>query len=267
MSVEVAKKNGGKFLPKWRGKLRFAYSSSGDISVGGKAKFMAGEGLELHAGPNVNLAKGSVNFEVAVQTELDPIVKEQEGAFPTILTWSLAVEYPDELTIGIKISRGGFTFHFPIELPVVDTKWALIGALAAWTFAPLVTKSVKQLVMRLATGKKALSEGTEPVNATAEQGDGAAERKALESEANDRRNKEVSIGGLVILDAKYAEIDVSHVLMARVRDSQLSLSANTKSTLVGIRHPTPGHDLFITYKYGSTIFARVFKDTDIVLLP
>jgi hypothetical protein len=93
----------------------------------------------------VNISKGSVGFEVAVQTELEPVVEEQEGAFPTVFTWSLLMEYPDELTVGLKLSRGGFMFNFPIELPVAETKWALIGALAVWTFAPLFARGSKQL--------------------------------------------------------------------------------------------------------------------------
>ena len=148
ISVELLKKIGGNWLPDWRGKLRFGLSSTGDITIGGKSKFKATDTLEFHAGPNLNIAKGSVNFEVAVQTQLDPIVKEQEGAFPTMLTWSIAVEYPDEVTVAVKILRGGFSFNFPIELPVVETKSALIAALAVWTFAPLIVNSVRKLVSK-----------------------------------------------------------------------------------------------------------------------
>ena len=145
MSVEIAKKLGGRVLPDWRGKIRMNLSSDGEIALSGKSKFHAADGLEFHAGPSVNISKGSVGFEVAVQTELEPVVEEQEGAFPTVFTWSLLMEYPDELTVGLKLSRGGFMFNFPIELPVAETKWALIGALAVWTFAPLFARGSKQL--------------------------------------------------------------------------------------------------------------------------
>jgi hypothetical protein len=262
MSIELAKKLGGSFLPDWRGKLRFGLSTAGEVSIGGKAKFKAGEGLEFHAGPNVNLAKGSVDFELAVQTELEPIVKEQEGAFPTMLTWSIALELPDEeLTVGIKLSRGGYTFHFPIQLPAPETKWALIGALAVWTFSPLCVRTVKRLL-----AKRPNASEEKPV-VEPESDLGESERCALRQEASDRRAKEQAVNGLVIIEAKYADQDVTDVLMARVRDGQLSLSSNTKSKLVGIRYPTPGHDLFVRYMYGTKSYDRVFRDSDIVLLP
>jgi hypothetical protein len=93
--------------------------------------------LEVHAGPQISASTG-MSFEITVQKELENLVEEQEGAFPTYLQWSLGLQVPDELTVGIKISRGSFSFHFPIELPASESKWALIGVLAAWTFAPLV---------------------------------------------------------------------------------------------------------------------------------
>jgi hypothetical protein len=119
-------------------------------------------------------------------------------------------------------------------------------------------------VLTTRTQRKAMDKANNDVVIPSE---GEAERKSLEPEAAERRAKEESVNGLVILEAKYADLDVTSVLMARVRDSQLSLSANTKSTLVGIRYPTSGHSLSVRYKYGNTVYERVFKDNDIVLLP
>jgi hypothetical protein len=141
VSLEVSKKIGGPYVSsiirRLRGRVRVGMMSNGDIRIGGKAKYVIAEGLEVHAGPQLSVSSG-LSFEVAVQKELDNMVQEQEGAFPTYLQWSLGLQMPDELTIGIKITRGSFSFHFPIELPAPESKWALIGVLAAWTFAPLV---------------------------------------------------------------------------------------------------------------------------------
>ena len=263
MSLELAKKLGGQWLKDYRGKAKVHLTRNGELAISGKVKYKATEGLEFHAGPSVNVSKGSLGFEVAVQTELEPLVEEQEGAFPTYLTWSLGIEYPEELTVGIKLTRGGFSFNFPIELPAVETKWALVGALAVWTFAPMAVNLGKKLLT--ARKPKTTVENTSADAAIPSEGE--AERKSLEPEAAERRAKEESVKGLVILEAKYADLDVTSVLMARVRDSQLSLSANTKSALVGIRYPTAGHQLSVRYKYGNTVYERVFKDNDIVLLP
>ena len=71
----------------------------------------------------------------------------------------------------------------------------------------------------------------------------------------------------MILAATYADLDVTDVLMARVRDSGLSLSATSKANLVGIRHPTGGYRLEVKYRYGDKTYERSFSDTDLVLLP
>ena len=142
VSMEIAKKNGGQFAPNWRGKLRLGLLSNGDLSLGGKAKFSPVSGLELHVGPNFHITSGRLAFELAFQKELEPVVEEQQGAFPTFLTWSIGLEYPDELTLALKITRGGFSFNFPLELPVVESRWTLIGVLAVWTFAPVVAKTI-----------------------------------------------------------------------------------------------------------------------------
>ena len=268
-SVEVAKKAGGGWLEKWRGKLRLGLSSSGDLSIGGKAKFQPVTGLELHVGPQLSAA-GQVSFELAIQKELPPVVEEQEGAFPTYLNWSIGLQYPDELTVGIKLSRGGFSFHFPIELPAVESRWVLIGVLAAWTFAPLVVKSGSHFVSSITSVVTPATTTTKPDGASVGPGvsdEGAAERLALAGEAAERRKREESIRGLVILSATYADLDVTDVLMARVRDSALSLSATSKANLVGIRHPTGGYRLEVKYRYGEKTYERSFSDTDLVLLP
>lgn len=142
ISMEMAKKIGGDFAPNWRGKLRLGLLANGELSIGGKAKFSPAQGLELHVGPNLQVSSGRLAFELAFQKELEPLVEEQQGAFPTLLTWSIALEYPDELTLSLKLTRGGFSLNFPLELPVVESRWMLIGALAVWTFAPIVAKTV-----------------------------------------------------------------------------------------------------------------------------
>ena len=262
MSFELAKKIGGEILPFWRGKARLGLSSTGDISVSLKSKFKPVDGLELHVGPS--LTAGNVSFEVAVQTELEPVVEEQEGGFPTVLTWSLSLGYPDEVTVGVKLTRGGFSFNFPIELPAVESRWALIGVLALWTVSPLIVTAGKKLAKQWSRKP----EEAKPVVSNPESVEEAvAERRALESEAAERRSKEERINGLVIIEATYAGVDVTAVMMARVNNSSLSLSSHSKATLVGIRNSSGGHKLLIKYRYGDSLHERSFDDTEVVILP
>ena len=141
VSLEIAKKIGGtewpKYLRKLRAKARIGLMSNGDISIGGKVKYAIADGLEIHAGPQLSVGTG-LSFEVAFHKELENLVEEQEGAFPTYLQWSIGLHMPDEVSVGIKVIRGSYSFHFPIELPAPESKWALIGILAAWTFAPII---------------------------------------------------------------------------------------------------------------------------------
>jgi len=141
VSLELSKKIGGSYVSeiirRVRGRVRIGIMSNGDVSIGGKAKYVIADGLEVHAGPQLAIGSG-LSFEVAVQKELDNIVEEQEGAFPTYLQWSLGLQMPDEITVGVKITRGSFSFHFPVELPAPESRWVLVGILATWTFAPLI---------------------------------------------------------------------------------------------------------------------------------
>jgi curved DNA-binding protein CbpA len=142
VSLELAKKIGGAldlpvYLRKLRAKARIGLMSNGDISIGGKLKYVVVDGLEVHAGPQLSIGTG-LSFELTFHKELEAIVEEQEGAFPTYLQWSIGLHMPDEVSVGLKLIRGSFSFHIPIELPAPETKWALIGILAAWTFAPII---------------------------------------------------------------------------------------------------------------------------------
>jgi len=147
VSLELAKKMGGidwpMYLRQIRAKARIGLMSNGDISVGGKVKYVITEGLEVHAGPQLTVGTG-LSFEFTFHKELENIVEEQEGAFPTYLQWSIGLHMPDEVSIGLKLIRGSFSFHFPIELPAPESKWALIGMLAAWTFAPILVNAGSQ---------------------------------------------------------------------------------------------------------------------------
>ena len=255
LSFELAKQR--LDYSKYRGKLRFGIMSSGEITLGGKLKYMVSDKLELHVGPSFSSAVG-VSFDLAVQTELPPLVEEQEGAFPTLFTWQISVGYPQNLTLGVKVARGGFNFNFPIELPEAETKWALIAALTLWTLTPLVVGLAK---------KNWSKTHVEPVT-DEEHTEGDSERASIQLEAAERKAQEEASHGLVIVNAKYAQdLDVTDVLMARVRKSTLTLSSTSKSTLLGFRYPTSGHDLEITYKYGDMEYHRVFKDSDVVILP
>ncbi len=145
VSCEISKKLGGTWLPMYRGKVRLNLSNSTGLTIGSKVKYMVAEGLELHCGPTISLGNQTFGFEVAVQKELPPLLEEQKGAFPTFLHWSLGLQYPDEVTIGLKLTRGSFSFHFPIDIPAPETKWALLGILTAWTLAPLVVRAANKL--------------------------------------------------------------------------------------------------------------------------
>ena len=259
ISMELVKKAGGPFS-RFRAKVRLGLVSDGLLSLSSKVKFVPVNGIELHVGPSIN-STGNLSFDLAFQTELPPLVEEQEGAFPTLLQWSLGLEYPQNLTVGIKLSRGGFNFNFPIDLPEVETKWALIAALALWTFAPFATRG---LLSQVTVSKTAAEPNPNPTHTS----EGAQERARLVPEATERRRVEEGIEGLVIIDAKYADLlDVTDVLMARVRNSSLALSSTTKSTLVGFRYPTAGHDLRIIYTYGDKQYERIFHDNEVVILP
>ena len=259
ISLELAKKDanadGGSFVENLKAKIRLGLVSSGEVSIGGKVKFLASDKLEIHIGPTVSSTTG-VALELAVQTELEPIVEEQEGAFPTFFTWSLSLGIPTDLTLGLKLSRGGFNFNFPIELPQIETKWALITGLALWTLAPFVANQVGKIVRKPSLSKQVCDY------------EGETERNAIIPEAVERRRTEENCDGLVIVNAIYAnKIDVTNVLMAKVRNSTLTLSSETKSTLVGFRHPTAGHNLVVVYKYGGKVYERTFADNEIVILP
>ena len=157
VSLELAKKMGGVDWPhvlrKVRAKARVGLMSNGDISIGGKAKYMIAEGLEVHAGPQLSIGRG-LSFEFTFHKELESIVEEQDGAFPTFLQWSIGLQMPDEVSIGLKLIRGSFSFHFPIELPAPETKWALIGMLAAWTFAPMLVSAGTKASALMSTKKR-----------------------------------------------------------------------------------------------------------------
>lgn len=270
VSIEIAKKPGGtsRWMQLLRGKLRLGLMTSGDVSLSAKAKYEVAPGLEIHAGPQVTIQ--GVSFEVAIATELEPVVEEQEGAFPTQLHWSVAIQYPDEVTVALKLTRGGFSFNFPLELPVAESKWALIGALAAWTFAPMLFGGLsKSLGWAKALSIQAPSdEGAVTPEILADGADeGEAERRALQPEADERRRKEEQVSGLVILEARYGDIDVTPVLMARVRGSSLILSATSKASLVGIRSATAGRKLVVKYTYANRTFDRTFNNNELVILP
>jgi hypothetical protein len=145
ISLVLSKKLGGDILPRIRGKLRMGLSATTGLTVGSKVKYPLAEGLEVHFGPQVSLGTQTFSFEVAVQKEMPPVVEEQKGAFPTYLNWSLGLQYPDEVTVGLKLTRGPFSFHFPIELPAPESKWALVCLLALWTFSPLVVRMAKRV--------------------------------------------------------------------------------------------------------------------------
>lgn len=145
VSLEVSKKLGGAVLPMYRGKLRLNLSSSTGFTIGSKVKYVVADGLEFHCGPTVSIGNGSFGFELAVQKELPPIVEEQKGAFPTYLNWSVGLQYPDEITVGLKLTRGSFSFQLPFDIPAPETKWALICVLTAWTLTPLVVKVANKI--------------------------------------------------------------------------------------------------------------------------
>lgn len=145
VSLEVSKKPGGETLPQSRGKVRLNISAGSGLTLFSKIKHPLAEGLELHCGPTLNIGNQTFGFEVAIQKELPAMVEEQKGAFPTFLNWSVALQYPDEISIALKLTRGPFSFQFPVDLPAPETKWALITILAAWTFAPMVVSVANKL--------------------------------------------------------------------------------------------------------------------------
>jgi len=66
-------------------------------------------------------------------------------------------------------------------------------------------------------------------------------------------------------------IDVTSCLMAWVRDSRLDLSEAPKSSLIGFYDPAfqgaPPSVLYVRYRFGDTVRARIFRNTEAVILP
>jgi len=225
----------------------------------------------------------------------------------TKLHWALRVRRRG-LSLRLLVSRGGLRFNFPLELwpeasgPLPASELCL--ALALWAAPPLGIRALHSCwlagrdLLRSWRGdlpakearRAAEAEALAAAEATAAEEAAALEeqRRLVAGEAARRRAEEVAVRGLEILSARYGDpalvaapgppgpgvLDVTDCVMAKVRGSQLCISAAPKASLLGFGAPRPGAPaaagppaLHVRYLFGATEHSRLFGETEAVLLP
>ena len=242
-----------------------------------KSKLVSKVYLKSSLGLFSNAANSGVRATAGLTFHLSPYTK---------LSYCLQAEHT-ELSLQLKLARGGVSFAFPLQLTHTFAQSGLFLGLTLLGFASLVTHRLVQRTAPPAEDKrnKRASELEEAKRLSQEF------IVMITAQANFIAEAETSADGLVILGAFYgsreaieanseqweclgsdervAEVTVPTQFL--VENSRLYLAGTSKALLNGFYNPLHGQReepvLFIRYSAGRTTHSRFFEDCSIVALP
>ncbi|KAF4668709.1 DnaJ (Hsp40), sub C, member 11 [Perkinsus olseni] len=136
-------------------KYNFSIEGEGNIAFEAKTVLPFSGGFEVSCGPTMSLAAGA-GIELKCSQQLNGAEslsdwEELDGAFPTLVQWSLMLRWPnfDSAILKFRFTRGGAAFTIPLEFSVPGDNTGVAIATSVFLAAPLAVKVVRETVRRL----------------------------------------------------------------------------------------------------------------------
>ncbi|KAF4678286.1 DnaJ (Hsp40), sub C, member 11 [Perkinsus chesapeaki] len=136
-------------------KYNFSIEGEGNVAFEAKAVLPFSGGFEISCGPTMSLATGA-GIELKCSQQLNGAEslsdwEELDGAFPTLVQWSLMLRWPnfDSAILKFRFTRGGAAFTLPLEFSVPGDNTGVAMATSIFLAAPLAVKVVRETVRRL----------------------------------------------------------------------------------------------------------------------
>jgi DnaJ domain len=248
-----------------RGKLKFELSSS-DAFVEFKPKINVNKSTAISLGPRIGLSGFALELGTSqILDELSSLTSSSAG-LKTVLHWGFAINGTtvESVTYSVKISRGGFGFNFPLEIPMDESenRFALLAVfLAGYAFLPLFAgqgiRKVYQSYFSLNTKSEDLT--SESTESSLSSGD----METIKKIAKEKR----ASSDLKIISAYFEEYDVTDLVMARVFNNRLVISNAPKHLIFG--ESAKDKNLVIVYSNQNQPSQKrqTFKPQQPVMLP